>query len=250
MCWSAQASATLATIGLASTTYVAIKGEDKALWIPLAYFSLMELLQAFTYTVIDQCGLPLNELLTLLGALHITFQPFFLNAFAMHFIPLKIKEKISPYVYGFCFLGAIAMLIKIYPFQWANLCNVGHEPFCGQHLCSVHGNWHIAWEAPLNGFRGLTLGYYLPVFLLPFLYGSWKFVVYHLISGPLLARILTNNINEWPAVWCLLSIGLLLLVIKTPLREILYTQKWWLWKTEETENSPVLKTKTPDLILR
>jgi hypothetical protein len=81
MCWSGQASATLATIGFTSTAYVAIKGEDKALWIPLAYFSLMEMLQAATYTVIDQCGLPLNQLLTLFGALHITFQPFFSECF-------------------------------------------------------------------------------------------------------------------------------------------------------------------------
>ena len=45
MCWSGEASATLATIGLTSTAYVAWKGEKKALWIPLGYFSLMELLQ-------------------------------------------------------------------------------------------------------------------------------------------------------------------------------------------------------------
>jgi hypothetical protein len=247
MCWSGQASATLATIGFTSTAYVAIKGEDKALWIPLAYFSLMEMLQAATYTVIDQCGLPLNQLLTLFGALHITFQPFFLNAFSMHFIPAKIKEKISPYVYGICFVGAIMMLVKLYPLQWGGMCNIGHEPFCGEHLCSVSGNWHIAWEAPLNGFKWLTLGYFLPVFLMPVIYGSWKFVLYHLISGPLFARILTDNINEWPAVWCLLSIGLFLIVIKTPIRSILYTKHWWFWKNEETESSLILETETPVL---
>lgn len=49
MCWSGEASATLATIGFASTAYVTYKGEDKAVWLPLAYFSAMELLQAFTY---------------------------------------------------------------------------------------------------------------------------------------------------------------------------------------------------------
>jgi hypothetical protein len=63
MCWNGQASATLATLGLASTAYVAYKGEERSLWVPLAYFSLMELLQAGTYTVIDLCGLPLNQVL-------------------------------------------------------------------------------------------------------------------------------------------------------------------------------------------
>jgi hypothetical protein len=129
------------------------------------------------------------------------------------------------------------MLVKLYPLEWGGLCNIGHEPFCGEHLCSVSGNWHIAWEAPLNGFKWLTLGYFLPVFLMPVIYGSWKFVLYHIIVGPLLARILTDNINEWPAVWCLLSIGLFLVVIKTPIRNILYTKRWWLWKNEEPELS-------------
>ena len=50
MCWSGEASAALAAVGLGSTTYVAAKGEKKALWMPLGYFSLMELLQAFTYS--------------------------------------------------------------------------------------------------------------------------------------------------------------------------------------------------------
>lgn len=235
MCWSGQASATLATVGLASTAYVAVKGEDKALWLPLCYFSLMEMLQAVTYTVIDRCGLPLNELLTLFGALHITFQPFFVNMFAMHFIPANIKEKIRIYVYGICCLGSLLLLIKIYPFQWGGMCHIGHEPFCGEHLCSVSGNWHIAWQAPLNGIHWLTLGYYIPVFLVPVIYGSWKFVLYHLLAGPGLARLLTDNINEWPAVWCLLSIGLLLLVIKTPLRQIIYTKRWLFWNNQETD---------------
>ncbi len=236
MCWSGQASATLAAVGLASTTYVAIKGEDKALWIPLAYFSLMEMLQALTYTVIDQCGSPMNQVLTLLGVLHIAFQPFFLNAFSMHFIPARVRIRISPFVYTFCFIGTILILVKIYPLEFAGICNIGHEPFCGTQLCSVSGNWHIAWQAPLNGISWATLGYYIPVFLIPVIYGSWKFTLYHVIVGPLLARILTNNINEWPAVWCLLSIGLFLIVIKTPIRQILYTKQWIFWGSEDLES--------------
>jgi hypothetical protein len=81
------------------------------------------------------------------------------------------------------------------------------------------------------------LGYYLPVFAAPVIYGSWKFTLYHIIVGPALARILTDNINEWPAVWCLLSIGMLLVVIKTPLRQLLYTKRWFFWDSEELESS-------------
>jgi hypothetical protein len=49
----------------------------------LGYFSSMEVLQAFTYSVIDQCALPSNQIATLLGYLHIAFQPFFINMLSM-----------------------------------------------------------------------------------------------------------------------------------------------------------------------
>ncbi|MEY3826534.1 MAG: hypothetical protein RLZZ148_1350, partial [Cyanobacteriota bacterium] len=48
----------------------------------------------------------------------------------------------------------------------------------------------------LNGIPWLTLGYFIPVFLVPIIYGSWKFTLYHILAGPVLSRILTNNINE------------------------------------------------------
>ena len=59
--------------------------------------------------------------------------------------------------------------------------------------------------------------------------------------GPLAARILTDNLNEWPAVWCLLSIALFLIAIKSPLRQLLYVKSWWLWNEEEIAPSIDLK---------
>lgn len=222
MCWSGEASAVLAAAGLTSTTYVACKGEDKLLWMPLGYFSLMELLQAFTYSVIDQCGLPMNQFLTFLGALHIAFQPLFINMFSLHFVNEKVREKVSVYAYGICILGTMAMIPRLYPFDWAGMCIPKAQPLCGTQLCSVHGSWHIAWEVPLNGLWYLDFGYYIPAFLVPLLYGSWKFTVYQFLAGPALAWLTTDNLNEWPAVWCLFSIGLLLVVMKTPLRKMMY----------------------------
>lgn len=79
MCWSGEASAVLAVVGIGTTAYAAYKKEPAPLWMALGYFSSMELLQAFTYSVIDQCALPSNQIATLLGYLHIVFQPFFIN---------------------------------------------------------------------------------------------------------------------------------------------------------------------------
>ena len=73
------------------------------------------------------------------------------------------------------------------------------------------------------------ISYELVGFFLPILIGSWRFTTYHVLMGPLLASALTSNVNEWPAVWCLLSIGLLLIVVKTPVRKLLYVRSWPLW---------------------
>jgi hypothetical protein len=240
MCWSGEASATLATIGFCSTAYAAYKKESPLLWGPLLYFSLMEMLQAFTYTVINQCALPSNQIATLLGYLHISFQPFFANAASMYFINQDIRRKIQGWVYSLCFVATIAMLIQLYPFDWAGVCDPV-RPLCGTRLCSVSGNWHIAWEIPTNGLgnyfarlgivalRNGFVPYLLAVFLMPLLYGSWRFTLYHYLMGPFLAGLLTTNHNERPAVWCLLSIGLLLIVVKTPIRQILFVRRWALW---------------------
>ena len=238
MCWSGQASATLATIGLASTVYSAYKKEPLVLCIALGYFSLMELLQAFTYSVINQCELPSNQMATLLGYLHIAFQPFFINAVSMHFISHHVARKIAPAVYITCFMSALMMIIQVYPFEWAGHCPVGMRTMCSDRLCSVSGNWHIAWDVPANGignwldqywYLSAYISYMITGFLIPVLYGSWRCTLYHFMMGPLLARLTTNNMNEWPAVWCLLSIGLLLIVVKTPIRNLLYVKSWPLW---------------------
>jgi hypothetical protein len=239
MCWSGEASAVLATIGFGTAAYVAYKGESKELWIPLTYFACMELLQAATYVYINLCDSPPNQILTLFGYIHIAFQPFFVNMVAMYFIPEEVKKKISTAVYTLCGIGAIAMLVKMYPFAWAGKCLVGIEAFCGTEACSISGDWHIAWQLPLNGLmmdlttiipgflyglHGIT--YILVAFVMPVIYGSWRFVAFHILMGPLLSILTTRDPNEYAAVWCLFSIALCLSVIKSPVRKYLHVGRW------------------------
>lgn len=234
MCWSGEASAVLATVGLGTTLYAAYKREPLPLWIALGYFSLMELLQAFTYPVIDQCSLPANQIATLLGYLHIAFQPFFINALSLHFVPERIARRVAPWTYAFCFFSVLTMLIQVYPFEWAGLCHEDRT-LCGPILCSVSGNWHIAWVLPTNNIgdwftytpsHGFPT-YLAAAFIVPLLYGAWRITLYHALVGPILANMTTDNLNEWPAIWCLLSIGILLLVVKTPLRRWMYVDGWY-----------------------
>lgn len=246
MCWSGEASTVLATIGVGGSLYSAYKKDPPALWGTLLYFSSMEALQAFTYSVINQCSLPSNQIATILGYLHIAFQPFFINAISMYFLPEGVTRKIQGWVYSACFVSAIFMLVQLYPFDWAGHCEPGRALCSAARLCSIDGNWHIAWDVPSNGIgnwsyaHGLTgyFSYSFVAFILPLIYGSWRFTLYHFIMGPFMARMLTNNLNEAPAVWCLLSIGFLLIVIKTPVRGILFVKKWPTWRLFGERGAP------------
>jgi Family of unknown function (DUF5765) len=240
MCWSGEASTVLATIGFGATAYAAFRKEPTPLWAALGYFSLMEALQAFTYTVIDDCSSPSNQIATFLGYVHIAFQPFFGNALFLHFIPRDVRRSVQAPVYVLCALSMLFMIVQLYPFNWAGTCT--HDKIlCARELCSVSGRWHIAWNVPYNAIGDIHLnvpvfnaGFYtytITMFILPILYGSWKMTLYHILIGPLPARLLTENLNEFAAIWCLLSIGFLLIVVKTPVRRILYVRHWPLWPT-------------------
>jgi hypothetical protein len=241
MCWNGEASAVVAAIGLGSTAYAVYKREPIVLTTTLCYFSLMELLQAVAYTVVDQCGTPLNDSMTLLGYLHIAFQPFFINAVSLYFVAKDVRRKVSPWVYSVCFVSSLLLVLNIYPFPWAGLCEALYREMCSTRLCSYYGNVHIAWEFPMNGmFNWMKIEghrhinawmiYGIPAFILPMLYGSWKMTLYHVLMGPVPAIIITRSSQEMAAFWCLLSIMFLLIVVKTPIRRILFVDKWFWWK--------------------
>lgn len=262
MCWSGEASFGLAAVGLAATGYAAWKKESPLLWTPLAYFSLMELLQGFTYSVIDECALPSNQIATLLGYLHIVFQPFFGCLMALYFVPDRVRKAYMPYAMAICSVSSLVMLIQLYPFDWTGNCTSGERALCGPELCSITGDWHIAWLVPVNDlFENLiapTKGtliegifidgfptYPIAMFVVPLLMGSWRLTIYHFVMGPTLAQMTTSNPNEIPAVWCLLSIGFLLLVIKTPLRNWMHVRRWPLWRLIPEEPPVAAKAAAP-----
>ena len=85
---------------------------------------------------------------------------------------------------------------------------------------------------PVNAVGEKFSWYLLAGFIMPFVYGSWRFTVYHLLMGPLLAYTTTNNMNEWPAVWCLFSFGFAFIAFETPLRRWMYVKNCWYCRGE------------------
>lgn len=226
MCWSGEASTVLAGTGIAVTVLAARRGQDFRLWMPLGYFSLMEALQAFTYTVVDDCAAPANQVATLLGWIHVAFQPLLANLISLYFIPAHVRDAIQGWVFALVSIAVVILLLGMYPFPWADTCRHGAHVFCGERLCSVSGDWHIAWEMRRADVAYGGMAYIAATFVLPLLYGSWRMTLYHLVTGPYLAFVTTRDPNEFAAVWCLYSIGLLLIVAKTPLRGWLFVHHW------------------------
>ena len=75
---------------------------------------------------------------------------------------------------------------------------------------------------PLSDFAGRFGGdvfrhwlpfpdYLIAVFVFPMIYGAWRFALVHAALGPILAATLAGSPNEMPAIWCLFSVGLVLI---------------------------------------
>lgn len=210
MCWSGEASFALATVGLGGAALSCYHQHTWRRWLPLAYFSGMELLQGFTYGWIDQCHSPVNQSLTTASYLHIAFQPFLVNLFASSFVPRA--RRLDPrfaYVWLLCGVVAALMLLKVMYPLWPSPCDPSSMSLCGTQTCAFHGDWHIAWVLRLSSLDPHWVSYWLAAFVLPLLYGSWRWPLFHLVAGPVLASLLTTNPHEVPAIWCLFSIALL-----------------------------------------
>ena len=235
MCWSFEASAIVTAIGVGATGWAAARKEPPALWVTLGYFTLMEGLQMASYPVIDACGAPSNQALTMLSFVHICFQPFFINLISMHFVPAGVRRRVAPAVYGLCGLSAAIMLAQAFSLNSFQPCVPG-TVLCGATWCTFMGNWHIAWSVPYHslGFLDQFPTYIVVGFVLPILYGSWRLTLFHIVCGPLAAILSTRNPNEWPAVWCLYSVGLIIIMVMTPLRRHLAVRRWF-WPTGWSE---------------
>jgi hypothetical protein len=209
--------------GAAGTAITLRRGEPMAIWLTLGFFTVMEALQAAGYAVVDQCGTLPNQTITILSYLHIAAQPLFVNAFAMAIAPSEVSARLRRW--GFLLAGTASaiLVLRLMPSEVFGQCTPG-AVLCGSSWCLRSGEWHIAWEVPLNGlptYLGIPFqfpAYILSVFLLPLFYGAWRFVAFHAVVGPVMAVLLTQDPNEMPAIWCFFSIGILAISLSPVVR--------------------------------
>jgi hypothetical protein len=168
--------------------------------------------------------------------LHIAFQPIVINAFVLELVPAAVKRRCRSWVLALSCAATGVMLLQLVPLPALGTCAAG-APMCAEVLCTVSGNWHIAWNVPYNGLLvpldnalGVQSGfpvYMAAVFLMPLVYGAWRFVLMHAATGPVLAWVLTSNPDEMPAVWCLFSIVILCIGLSPWVRGAVSASSWW-----------------------
>ncbi|MCC7319869.1 MAG: hypothetical protein IT542_02715 [Rubellimicrobium sp.] len=228
MCWGIEVTGGMVAAGVAGAALTWHRGERAAIPLTLLFFAAMEGLQLAGYTVIDQCGSPVNRTVTGLSMLHIALQPIVINAYMLALARPDMGLAGRRLVLGLAALASVVVAMQMFAWPWTGPACTPGRPLCGVEWCTISGNWHQGWTVPYADiFAGVEQAvgmnfafptYALAVFLMPVFYGAWRFALFHLLIGPVTATLLTNNPNEAPAVWCLASVLIALAVLVPPLR--------------------------------
>ena len=205
MCFSEKISLLIGLIGLSSSIY--LYNINKYASIGIGYFALMEILQYFQYKYINKCNNNYNKLLTIIGYLHICFQPLFVNIWLFAFT----KNPNYTFIYLSLFAGFL-LASRILFVSDEEICDTNNEPLCGYNTCSFSGKRHIAWNvrlrAPGKHWFTPSIGLHFFLWVIPVITTfQYKPIIAMILTGPYISYLLTNNIHEQPAIWCYTVIG-------------------------------------------
>lgn len=216
MCFSFQMSAALAGLGVGAAGGVWWQSRNTKLTIAILYFTLMEALQAIQYLFIadnlndSKCQTVANRGLTLLGYIHICFQPYFTNLYFQSCRPALGKawphEEVAWKIIGrLCLAQACLGLLRL------NGNGDSLDMLDGPTLCTYKGTLHLAWSLPLKYPSYFLPGLGLQCFMMfvPVLaiggLAEIDAVTFLFATGPLLATYLTTNRHEVASIWCFFS---------------------------------------------
>lgn len=177
------------------------------------YFTSMELLQFFQYFWLDECDHMANKVLTIIGMIHICFQPYFGNLLGSFDATDEVRHLVDKAVLPLSFLAGLLMASR-----WIGAdafpCDTNVEPMCGKDFCTYSGSIHLSWHffirqpnywSPSAFLHSFTM--FAPMIILY----HWPRFVFSALTGPVLAYALTRDKDEWASVWCFYSAGQLAL---------------------------------------
>lgn len=248
MCFDQKSSFGFAGVGLFASWWIFHNTKNRELTTGVFFFFTMEFLQGLQYFVIaseedyikneGKCKDAINQFLTMLGFLHICFQPYY-----CHVINASLTQDpryVGQYkcIKRLCLLGGAtlfarfvagyfgygitegAMKVGFYREAepsgfWPKTSGIGEstEWLRGEKLCTFSGKYHLAWGIPMADPTYYVPGAAIHSFLMyaPFLalYEKKGMILQGCVlffTGPILAHYITPNLMEQASIWCFFSI--------------------------------------------
>jgi hypothetical protein len=231
MCFDQKSSFGFALFGLLVSAWIYTRTENVKLASGVFFFFTMELLQGFQYFVIaddlhdKKCNSKINQLLTVLGFLHICMQPYF-----CHVINASLTRS-ERYLQQYRVVLRLSLIAGLWLFSrfvlayfgYANTMDVGFpdgadtgkstEWLRGEKLCTFNGKYHLAWSVPMADPSYLVPSAQIHAFMMfaPFV-AMWEkrgMLIqggFLLLTGPVMAAAITPNLMEQASIWCFFSI--------------------------------------------
>merc|ERR1711907_587553 len=226
MCFSPQMSYSFAAFGFVTAMFLHSKFRNIRFTAGILYFVLMEALQGLQYDYINDCANPMSSMLTIVGFAHICGQPFFTHLMAGAFYdPRGTKGKQNAFTLKLCVLGGLAffsrwiLAVHVKPSsyipldgracpntEWIRASSL--TPGGSEASCTFKGLYHLAWSVPMYQPTYFTPSVFIHSFMMyaPFFVTdglpSKVFGLFLLLTGPIMAHIITDNLNEQASIWC------------------------------------------------
>lgn len=249
MCFSPGISGFFAASSLVMAAICFYLKLPQGLAIGSLFFGSMELLQTLSYFVIAEpednfsmCANSTNQFLTLIGYLHIIFQPFMANVtfFSMHRTPNVTYRIVGDFIQRLCLFQSLWMLARYAMAVYGpesyyagpptihcpnyELIREGYDgshgymtPNVPGHSCtfrSPSGTGHLAWAVPLyqNTYLMPSASLHFFMMFVPALVCAQhdhmlRFMTAVLfVTGPFFVNyFVTDVVGEQASVWCILS---------------------------------------------
>lgn len=228
MCFTGGMSACFAAVGLFSTYWIYTKTNNMELASGVFFFFSMEFLQAIQYFFLASglddpyCANVFNQILTLLGYLHICLQPYYchvINCSLTKSCKYKMKYDI---IKRLCLIGGFLLFFRHFLSYIPSLNTMDVSNYAstewlrGEKLCTFKTQtmWHLGWSVPMADPSYYVMSASIHSFLMfaPFLalYEKKGMILqgaFLFLFGPIMASMFSSNLMEQASIWCFFSIA-------------------------------------------
>lgn len=240
MCFNGYMSGSFAALGFIFAGWLRFKTSNKRLSNAVLFFFLMEFLQFIQYFFLAKspedpyCKTLINQVLTVLGFLHICIQPT-VTMEVNHALTQKPSPKYSAernemlkkhdiqysIMKRLCMIAGFLFFIR-YPMSfipgWNTLPKneLSTEWLRGHTLCTFKSDTmiHLGWSVPFSDptYNMMSVGVHSFMMFAPFvaMYDKKHMVVQGFVlwlTGPAMASLFTDNLFEQASIWCFFSIA-------------------------------------------